>query len=415
MKNAKRILTFVLAILMMLNMNVGIFAAQATAESQVVSDADEIKEIIFEKLRNAGNKIVGDMNDDGKLNSADALYLLRHTIMPGVYPISAQGDVNGDEKLNSADAIYLLRHTIMPDKYPLHSASCSHIEVIDPAVAPTCQETGLTEGSHCSECDVVIVEQTVLPTIAHNYVNGKCKMCGTPIETQDSEGLEYTLSGDGTYYTVSGIGTCTDVNVVIPATYNGQPVTAIGYQAFYDCANLISIVMPESITSIGNSAFSWCMNLTNIEIPNSVTSIGERAFYECTSLTSIVIPESITSIENYAFYGCERLTSIEMSDSVTSIGYETFAFCTSLTGIELSDSLTSIGSYAFDYCTSLVSIKMSDGMKRIDERAFYWCTSLESIIFNGTKAQWDTISKCDSWDSNAGNYTVCCTDGEITK
>ena len=34
-----------------------------------------------------------------------------------------EGDVNGDGILNSADAIYLLRHTIMPEKYPLQSIS----------------------------------------------------------------------------------------------------------------------------------------------------------------------------------------------------------------------------------------------------------------------------------------------------
>ena len=63
--------------------------------------------------------IRGDMNGDEELNSADAIYLLRHTIMENLYPITQSGDVNGDGKVNSADAIYLLRHTIMPNLYPL--------------------------------------------------------------------------------------------------------------------------------------------------------------------------------------------------------------------------------------------------------------------------------------------------------
>ena len=50
---------------------------------------------------------------------SDAIYLLRHTIMEDLYPITQSGDVNGDGKVNSADAIYLLRHTIMPNLYPL--------------------------------------------------------------------------------------------------------------------------------------------------------------------------------------------------------------------------------------------------------------------------------------------------------
>ena len=63
--------------------------------------------------------IRGDVNGDETLNSADAIYLLRHTIMPMVYPFAQPADMNGDGVVNSADAIYLLRHTIMPELYPL--------------------------------------------------------------------------------------------------------------------------------------------------------------------------------------------------------------------------------------------------------------------------------------------------------
>ena len=50
------------------------------------------------------------------------------------------------------------------------------------------------------------------------------------------------------------------------------------------------IVIPEtvnyegksySVTSIGNGTFWNCYELTSITIPNSVTSIGYRAFYGC--------------------------------------------------------------------------------------------------------------------------------------
>lgn len=50
-----------------------------------------------------------------------------------------------------------------------------HTPVIDEAVAPTCQTTGLTEGSHCSKCGAVIVEQEIIPLSEHDYklIGGK--------------------------------------------------------------------------------------------------------------------------------------------------------------------------------------------------------------------------------------------------
>lgn len=49
-------------------------------------------------------------------------------------------------------------------------AALGHTEVTDAAVAPTCDATGLTEGKHCSVCNVVLVAQTVVNATGHNYV-----------------------------------------------------------------------------------------------------------------------------------------------------------------------------------------------------------------------------------------------------
>ena len=100
-------------------------------------------------------------------------------------------------------------------------------------------------------------------------------------------GLNYQVNNDEITCSVTGIGTATDTDIVIPSTYEGKPVTSIGYRAFYGCRSLTSITIPDSVTSIGVSAFRGCSSLTSVTIPDSVTSIGNSAFYGCSSLANI--------------------------------------------------------------------------------------------------------------------------------
>lgn len=71
-------------------------------------------------------------------------------------------------------------------------------------------------------------------------------------------------------------------DLVLPSSivYNDETyiVTCIGAWAF-DCADVTSAVIPNSVTTISYSAFFGCSGLTSVTIPNSVTSIGRCAFY----------------------------------------------------------------------------------------------------------------------------------------
>ena len=47
-----------------------------------------------------------------------------------------------------------------------------HTPVIDAAVAPTCTQTGLTEGKHCSVCNTVLTPQTTVEKLPHSWDDG---------------------------------------------------------------------------------------------------------------------------------------------------------------------------------------------------------------------------------------------------
>ena len=153
--------------------------------------------------------------------------------------------------------------------------------------------------------------------------------------------------------------------------------------------------------------------ITKVVITKGVTSVGAGAFYCCMGLKTVVLPESLETIDFFAFSSCNALESITLPDSLKTIGQEAFENCTSLKSITIPGSVTSIGQSAFYGCSSLTSVTIEEGVTSIGSYAFSGCTSLTSITFNGTKAQWNAISKDESWDDGTGAYTIHCTDGDI--
>jgi hypothetical protein len=186
-----------------------------------------------------------------------------------------------------------------------------------------------------------------------------------------------TYSTANNQVTITGY-TGTGEVVIIPASINGTPVTAIGENAFLD-NSLTSVTIPDSVTSIGDGAFSGCSRLTSVSIPAGVTSIGNLAFSGCSSLTSVTIPASVTSIGLGAFSGCSGLTSVSIPVGVTSIGSYAFDGCGGLTSVTIPVGVTSIGSYAFYACGSLTSVMIPDSVTSIGNNAFSGCGNLVSL------------------------------------
>ena len=63
-----------------------------------------------------------------------------------------------------------------------------HTATVKPAVAPTCTETGLTEGKHCSVCGEVTAAQDTVDALGHNWVSATTEAPRTCLDCGATEG-----------------------------------------------------------------------------------------------------------------------------------------------------------------------------------------------------------------------------------
>ena len=189
----------------------------------------------------------------------------------------------------------------------------------------------------------------------------------------------------------------------------------IGQFMFYNCKNLISIKLPNTVKLI-KFAFDGCDNLLRLDIPESCEEIGSNAISSCSSLTTIRIPAATKSFDSYNILFCPSLTSIEVDpanpwleavdgvlflkdkstlvkypmgknatiyqvpDEVKTIGDWAFSDAI-LSQIDLPEGLVEIGNDAFYDCECLTVIKFPSTLRLIGRSAFGWCDKIESLSF----------------------------------
>ena len=255
------------------------------------------------------------------------------------------------------------------------------------------------------------------------------------VESDYSVGLKYSLNTDEKGYTVVGIGYCEDTDLVIPATYRGLPVTAIGSNAFESVRSFKSVSIPASVTTIGEYAFAHC-GVTSVTFATNsqLTTVDRYAFFSSSSLQSIALPDGVTTIGVAAFNGCNNITSISIPDSITTIenralDFNSSAFTvynnakylgnstnpylvlvkasdTSLTTCDIHTGAKIILIFAFDNCTSLKSVTIPNSVTTICNAAFYYCNSLSTVYYGGTAEEWADISIDSTGNDKLTSATV---------
>lgn len=123
-------------------------------------------------------------------------------------------------------------------------------------------------------------------------------------------------------------------------------VTSIGQSAFQNMKSLTGeVVIPSSVTTLGSSIF-YRSTLSSCKIDAAITEIPASMFSECANLVSVNIPDTVTSIGASAFWKTSALTSIKFPDSLTYIGKNAFTWSV-VESFVIPPSVTTIEASAF--------------------------------------------------------------------
>lgn len=149
-----------------------------------------------------------------------------------------------------------------------------------------------------------------------------------------------------------------ETKIVIPSEIDGLPVTEIGWEAFKDNHNIVSVVIPDTVEKIEFSAFYGCRNLTDLVVPESVKALDQSAFHGCHGLVdengfiivlnvlyeylgnaeTVTIPSGIETIACSCFMDNEKIKKVILPESIREISYGAFSGCKNLQPIDIPSS-----------------------------------------------------------------------------
>ena len=158
--------------------------------------------------------------------------------------------------------------------------------------------------------------------------------------------------------------------------------TSLPDEAFKECYNLKTLVLPANLEQVSYMAVADCKHLQSVTIPASVEDIDDSAFENCRSLSSLTFEDGslLTRIGSWAFYNCHNLTSVEIPEGVTEIGDAAFYGCVYAESLHLPSSVQSIGDNGFAFCSKLNTMHVDAVTPPdVEEKTFYEVSTVAPV------------------------------------
>ena len=232
-----------------------------------------------------------------------------------------------------------------------------------------------------------------------------------------------------------------------------EGITVIGSHAFANCSSLESVAM-SSVTTIDDGAFSYAESLESITMSNSIQIIENSAFHECVKLiyiyylgtqeewNNVSIGENLndeffsakvytsdyyvsSDSGTYSGFSSEQTVSWELDGNTCTltilgegyipdevapaIGSNMYKYAgyirtwepykSDIKRIVITEGITRIGKNVFRFFPNLTEVVIPTSVTEISNSAFRTCDSITDVYYSGTEVQWNNIVIGDSNDA----------------
>ena len=200
----------------------------------------------------------------------------------------------------------------------------------------------------------------------------------------------------------------------------GGDVERIGYRAFADCDNLMTIQVDAKIEEIETAAFSNNKQLRNVSLGAGVKDLGAGVFAGCSNLAtlkvsadnpylyyssgvlyddeqkiiyallpnyqkeSFTLPSTVEEIRAYAFWGNPYLVDVKLDSALRNVSAYAFSNCLNLKEVYIPLPVRSIEAKAFEDCVNLKSVTLPESISNINNTAFDGCSNVKIVATPGT-------------------------------
>lgn len=190
-----------------------------------------------------------------------------------------------------------------------------------------------------------------------------------------------------------------------------EDTAEINDKAFWGCAFVERIEVPQTVVKIGDEAFARCLSLDEVNIPASVKELGKNPFegldaevirnesgnfvledgllYDATrtrliacltDAETLTLPETVQTVGSLSFTRRAKLKQVVLPEGLIRIGRDAFSDCEAMEEVTIPASVTTIEPYAFASCDSLRRVVFCGVPHHVARTAFSECDNLTTIL-----------------------------------